>query len=210
MEIKVKPVFDVYMTSNFIRDFVEHELSLPNISKKTRDRDYVDARFIGFALCRKYTKDSFAKIGQSFGDRDHGTVLHGVKVVYNWETDPSMHKEMEQYRQIDEALKTIRRLYRIKNPKHHIILKTMEDLDQELYEKTANQNKEYISVIEIKNHKIETLQRKITELKTHQKLILKRLEERPILDDVLDLDDDRFELLRIRIKAFLTMNKIKK
>jgi hypothetical protein len=50
---------------------------------KTRKREYVYARQICMFLIKKHTKRSLASIGELFGDKDHATVLHAVKTIFN-------------------------------------------------------------------------------------------------------------------------------
>lgn len=40
---------------------------------------YVDPRHVAFALARKHTSHSLPVIGQWFGDRDHTTVINGLR-----------------------------------------------------------------------------------------------------------------------------------
>lgn len=51
-----------------------------DITNKTRRREFCEARFIYFDLCRKYASDgkSLYSIGRTV-KKDHATVLHGVK-----------------------------------------------------------------------------------------------------------------------------------
>lgn len=39
-------------------------------------------RQIAYALARKYTKLSYPQIGERIGDRDHTTIIHGVRKVH--------------------------------------------------------------------------------------------------------------------------------
>jgi len=49
-----------------------------DISKKTRQREYIEARFIYFTLVKKYTGLSLAAIAKTTS-QNHATVLHGIK-----------------------------------------------------------------------------------------------------------------------------------
>lgn len=44
-----------------------------------RHRDAVKARFVYYALARVYTSASLPQIGRAAGNRDHSTVLHGIR-----------------------------------------------------------------------------------------------------------------------------------
>jgi len=48
------------------------------------------------ALCRKLTKHSLVEIGEAFGRRDHGTVIHACKKVKETtSTDPGVAASVE-------------------------------------------------------------------------------------------------------------------
>lgn len=50
-----------------------------DITKQTRDRQYVYARFCYFHYARKITNLSLASIGENCDGRDHATALYGIK-----------------------------------------------------------------------------------------------------------------------------------
>lgn len=53
-----------------------------DISKKTRQREYIEARFIYFTLVKKYTGLSLAAIAETT-NQNHATVLHGIRTLRN-------------------------------------------------------------------------------------------------------------------------------
>ena len=54
----------------------------PNEFKSTqRERRFVSARHVYFYLARDLTKFSLERIGHRCGNRDHSTVLHGIRKV---------------------------------------------------------------------------------------------------------------------------------
>ena len=74
-----------------ILKMVEEKLQIPNLKIKDRSRDIYQARFIYFKLARKYCKyASLSRIGKEV-DRDHATVVNGLK-KYDMEAkyDPYM------------------------------------------------------------------------------------------------------------------------
>jgi chromosomal replication initiation ATPase DnaA len=74
-----------------ILKMVEEKLQIPNLKIKDRSRDVYQARFIYFKLARKYCKyASLSRIGKEV-DRDHATVINGLK-KYDMEAkyDPYM------------------------------------------------------------------------------------------------------------------------
>tara|TARA_R100000951_G_scaffold112318_1_gene112487 strand:+ start:731 stop:1129 length:399 start_codon:yes stop_codon:yes gene_type:complete len=74
-----------------ILKMVEDKLQIPNLKIKDRSRDVYQARFIYFKLARRYCKyASLSRIGKEV-DRDHATVINGLK-KYDMEAkyDPYM------------------------------------------------------------------------------------------------------------------------
>ena len=53
-----------------------------DIESQGRDADVCLARHIAFYLCYTFTNASYPQIGKVFGNRDHTTVMHGVKRIY--------------------------------------------------------------------------------------------------------------------------------
>ena len=56
-------------------------LSLEDICGTSRSRVLVNARQIAMYLCREMTELSLPKIGQTFGGRDHTTVMHADRKI---------------------------------------------------------------------------------------------------------------------------------
>ena len=65
-----------------IQRLVENHLEIPDIKIKSRQRDYVYARFLYFKLAHNVCRTSLTKIAQVV-DRDHATVIHGIKQFDN-------------------------------------------------------------------------------------------------------------------------------
>lgn len=70
------------------------------LASKDRRTPVTTARYIAFALCRKYTKMGLKIIGDEFG-RDHTTVLHGLQQVR--EIWPINHM-MQPYYRVEDSL----------------------------------------------------------------------------------------------------------
>lgn len=49
------------------------------IGEKTRKKQYVKARAVYYKIAKENTKLSLEEIGRACGNRDHATVLHGLK-----------------------------------------------------------------------------------------------------------------------------------
>jgi hypothetical protein len=65
-----------------IKEIVDNYFEL-NLKRNTRKRQYVEARAIFYKLCREFTKLSLEEIGKQV-DRDHASVLHGIRSLNNW------------------------------------------------------------------------------------------------------------------------------
>lgn len=70
------------ITLNLIKAIVEGQTNIVDMSIQNRDMDFVEARWIYFNLARKFTDYSLQSIG-SVVERNHATVLHGLKELDN-------------------------------------------------------------------------------------------------------------------------------
>jgi chromosomal replication initiator protein len=57
------------------------EVRIADMTGKRRTSDIVFPRQVAMYLARSHTKASFHQIGEAFGGRDHGTVLHACKTI---------------------------------------------------------------------------------------------------------------------------------
>src|ERR1700722_415118 len=79
----------------------EHfDVRLADMTSKRRPANIAFPRQIAMYLARRHTKSSLNEIGEAFGGRDHGTVLHAYKTVTE-----RMNKE-DQVRQLIRLLDT--------------------------------------------------------------------------------------------------------
>jgi chromosomal replication initiator protein len=60
-----------------------YNISLEDLLKQSRRKEYVKPRQIAMFLARKEMGSSFPTIGEFFGGRDHTTVMHGVEKIEN-------------------------------------------------------------------------------------------------------------------------------
>ena len=56
-------------------------ITMKDLKSSQRSNDIAFPRQIAMYLCRTLTNDSFPKIGEAFGNRDHTTVMHGYKKI---------------------------------------------------------------------------------------------------------------------------------
>lgn len=54
------------------------QISVTELQSPRRWKPAIKARFVYYVLARKYTQSSFPQIGQTVGNRDHSTVMHGI------------------------------------------------------------------------------------------------------------------------------------
>ena len=71
-----------------------YDVSVKDIMGRKRTRNIARPRQIAMALARELTGDSYPDIGQSFGGRDHTTVMHACdKVAQLRASDPAFDKD---------------------------------------------------------------------------------------------------------------------
>ena len=56
-------------------------IKMSDIESKKRNREYARPRQIAMYLCREMTDLSFPKIAESFGGKDHTTILHAYDKI---------------------------------------------------------------------------------------------------------------------------------
>jgi chromosomal replication initiator protein len=78
-------------------------ISLEDLTGASRTRVLVSARQIAMYLCRELTELSLPKIGQTFGGRDHTTVMHAERKIRS-----QMTERRNVYNQITELTSRIR------------------------------------------------------------------------------------------------------
>jgi len=65
-------------------------LTVPELTARTRQRDIVHARQIAMYLCRELLKASYPSIARAFGGKDHSTVIHSCTKVKKEMADSSI------------------------------------------------------------------------------------------------------------------------
>jgi len=67
------------------------------VSSKSRKREYAQARQISMFLSKKLTDQSFSRIGEIIGNKDHATVLHACKIIRDLiEIDKGLKAQIEE------------------------------------------------------------------------------------------------------------------
>ncbi|MDQ1716145.1 MAG: chromosomal replication initiator protein, partial [Pseudonocardiales bacterium] len=78
-------------------------ITIDDLTGSSRTRVLVTARQIAMYLCRELTELSLPKIGQTFGGRDHTTVMHAERKIRSLMTE-----RRNVYNQITELTSRIR------------------------------------------------------------------------------------------------------
>ena len=88
---------------NIIKETAEHYgISTLDILSKKRKQEIALARQVAMYLVRELTESSYPKIGDSFGGRDHTTVMHSCKKI---------EKLMKENTDLASSVKTLRKLF---------------------------------------------------------------------------------------------------
>ncbi len=89
MEMAEKAINDIIMQKSsvisieYIQEVIckYFNITMKDLKSSQRSNDIAFPRQIGMYLCRILTNESFPKIGEAFGKRDHTTVMHGYKKI---------------------------------------------------------------------------------------------------------------------------------
>jgi len=82
------------------------EVSLDQLVGPTRKQEVAEARHVGMYLCKSLTGASLKRIGKTFGNRDHSTVIHACRAVKRKLADSSQFGE-----RVSELSEEIRRRF---------------------------------------------------------------------------------------------------
>ena len=78
----------------------KYNIKISDIESKKRNREFSYPRQIAMYLCRELTDLSLPKIGESFGGRDHTTVLHACdKIKSQIKIDPSLSEDIKNLKE---------------------------------------------------------------------------------------------------------------
>jgi chromosomal replication initiator protein len=78
-----RPVIKPMLTVRAIQAVVakHFDIRLQEMTSARRSREVARPRQIAMYLCRQFTPRSLPEIGRLFGNRDHTTVMHGIRKV---------------------------------------------------------------------------------------------------------------------------------
>lgn len=79
-----------------------YQIKVSEILSKRRTRSVARPRQMAMALAKELTNNSYPEIGNSFGGRDHTTVIHAVKKIEQLLIDD--HDIMEDYKNLNRIL----------------------------------------------------------------------------------------------------------
>jgi len=70
----------IEITPSYIKNLINNRLDIDSICDKTNERPFPYYRNVYFRLCKDFCgRCSLEKIGKECNNRDHATVLHGLK-----------------------------------------------------------------------------------------------------------------------------------
>jgi chromosomal replication initiator protein len=91
MLIRLDENFGEHLSVSTVQGLAEKYCNIPGGSTKgkTRKKEVVFARWLIFSYLKRMTDMSLAQIGRLYGDKDHATVIHGLKCLrmemfYGW------------------------------------------------------------------------------------------------------------------------------
>lgn len=91
-----------------IKELVEIETKIKDISVKSRKKDIVTARVMYYYLSRKYTSASYERIAGHL-NRNHATAIHSLKTHAAWEFAVFQYsKELEKLHSIEQLIPEIK------------------------------------------------------------------------------------------------------
>ena len=167
------------VTVKFIKNLVEKKSFLFNLEQKTRTNEITFTRWICFVLAKKYTKSSLATIGLEF-DKDHATVMHGLREFEISSTQKHFEYYQQLYLSCDKVIEEVLDYFgseKIIMSMQEIEVKHSEELDKS-------------------NALIGSLTKK-----------LHNLEYRPIFEEIALLSEEQLDDFESRTRAFMNMNK---
>ena len=163
----------------YIKELIESKFNI-DLTTNTRKREYTYLRFVAFKLTKELTNNSYVSIGYVY-DKDHATVMHGVKQFNN-------HTGMYYFAYYDKAYKELKLKITEKfRPLEFLRLKKIDNIDELRLE----------------------YDNKLKDLRDEKDKVIERFTNRKVIAEICNLDDDTFKKLEVRINAFLELNSRK-
>ena len=79
LEEEESPAVTIDRIQRNVADY--YDIRMADMTSKRRPANIAFPRQVAMYLSRKMTDSSFSEIGEAFGGRDHGTVMHACKLV---------------------------------------------------------------------------------------------------------------------------------
>lgn len=165
------------MNPKEIKYLVQKQCRIKNLESKCRKQDYAFTRYIFFRLCKDFIPDVRLREIGSCIDRDHSTVLHGIKKfdeLYD-------QKVFEDYREHYHTLTLLLKRKQIRELKYN---KKIDDLEQ--YYRVR-----FLKLVEKQTSYRIALQRK-----------LKRYQKSKVLDQIYGLPEDDFKAFESLVRNY--------
>lgn len=93
------------ITMDLIKDVVAdyYKIRVSDLEGKKRNRPIAFPRQVAIYLCRELTDEPLARIGESFGDRHHSTIIHDCEVIVD-----KMKNDIKLQTTIDDIMQRLR------------------------------------------------------------------------------------------------------
>lgn len=195
MKVEPKQIVEYVLNLDILKELVERETNIQDISIKCSKPKYTQARFVYFELCAVFYEElgfpSLAKVGTKV-DRDHATVIHGRKSFRQlYCTSKFLYSHIYEYcvEYIDSFLENTNNKNAIKN------LNSKEAIKRSYEIRLANMSEKYREVINSLSYKLNTYRK--------NDFVKKCLELAP--EDLRELEQ-KFDVF-FRVKQSLNKNK---
>lgn len=141
-----------------IKQVVEMNTNVKDLSVRSRKQNLVDARTIYFVLAKRLTTFSYSIISELV-NRDHSSVTHGINEIYSsWLLTPNYFKSQLQL--IDAIEKQIMDINSVNESDGDLVKKILHEYEIKLIIKNK--------IIDSLNDRIEFLEKRVENLKKYE------------------------------------------
>jgi len=184
------------ITPEYIKNYIETLTEL-ELSSNKRNREIVETRWVAFKLTKMLTRSSLSKIGKVY-NKDHATVLHGIKTFDSIYNQADFVETKNLYKRILKAFLEIQDNIGFLNG-------LKENIKYAIEENTGIT--EAIEIINFKYEiKIEEIVEKHNKIVTDLKIQNQRFLTNPMFEKICKLPEREFQDLEVRFNAFFQMN----